>query len=311
MMKKIVSLLVVALLVGVSLDAAAQAKPKKSKKDASPFIEGRQKVRQTDFDTLWQFTNFNTKGTNVYYSPYDYVDFNTVTTARKPNWGRMTPVVNYLQSVSRATMTMCAIYAVNPDIDDPQRRQALCEQARNEAKGALDAFDAWKKKEEMRNKVQYQVAEIDYRYFKGANYYNEQSSEPIIRVGLLMYFGSKKRPIFIPDTNNRTFEDIRFFPNDATIVESWLSQLDTLATYLKENERKGVLLSGYSDNQGTEAYCIGLSRQRAVEVKKALLMRGVEANRIEVEAKGDADPIGDNDTREGRIKNNRVSIKIQ
>ena len=310
-MKKIVSLLAIALLLCGSLDAAAQAKPKKGKKDASPFIEGRQKVRQTDFDTLWQFTNFNTKGTNVYYSPYDYADFKKAAATKKPSWGQMTPVVNYLQKVSRATMTMCAIYAINPDIDDPQRREALAEQARIEAKEALDAFDAWKVKQEMRNKIQYQVAEIDYRYFKGAYYYNEQTAEPIIHVGLLMYFGSKKRPIFTPDTATRTFEDIRFFPNDATIVESWLDHIDTLASYLKENERKGVLLCGYSDNQGTEAYCIGLSRQRAVEVKKALLMRGIESNRIEVEAKGDADPIGDNETREGRIKNNRVSIKIQ
>ena len=39
-------------------------------------------------------------------------------------------------------------------------------------------------------------------------------------------------------------------------------------------------------------------------------MRGVDKDRIEVEARGDADPIGDNSTREGRIKNNRVAIKI-
>ena len=70
-------------------------------------------------------------------------------------------------------------------------------------------------------------------------------------------------------------------------------------------------MTGYSDNVGTEAYSMGLSRQRAVEVKKALLMRGIDASRIEVEARGDADPVGDNDTREGRIMNNRVSIKIQ
>ena len=310
-MKKIISLLTLVLLLCSTIDVAAQAKPRKGNKDVSPFIEGRQKVRQTDFDTLWQFTNFNTKSTTVYYSPYDYTDFRTVTAAKKPNWGSLTPVVNYLQKVSRATMTMCAIYAVNPDIEDPKERDRLVEQGRVEAKEALDAFDAWKVRQEMRNKVQYQVAEVDYRYFKGAYYYNEQTAEPLIHVGLLMYFGTKKRPIFIPDTGSRVFEDIRFFPNDATIVESWLEQLDTLASYLKENERKGVLLTGYSDNQGTEAYCMGLSRQRAVEVKKALLMRGIEANRIEVEAKGDEDPLGDNDTREGRIKNNRVSIKIQ
>jgi outer membrane protein OmpA-like peptidoglycan-associated protein len=154
------------------------------------------------------------------------------------------------------------------------------------------------------------VAEIDYRYFKGTDYLNQKRDEAVIHVGLLMYFGSKKKPIFQTDTASRHFSDIRFFPNDATIVESWMPLIDTLATYLKENERKSVMLCGYSDNQGTAAYCEGLSRQRATEVKKALLMRGIEKERIEVEVKGDADPIGDNSTREGRIKNNRVAIKI-
>lgn len=310
-MKKIISLMMALLLVAGCLDAVAQSKPRGGKKGASPFIEGRQKVRQDDYDTLWKFTNFSTKDTRIYYMPYDYSVMPAVARQKKANWGDFTPVVNYLQRMSRATATICAIYAVNPEIEDNAQHDALVEQAKVEAKEALDAFEAWKGKMEMRNKLTYQVAEIDYRYFKGVNYYNEKREEPLIHVGLLMYFGTKKRPIFTPDTVSRTFDDIRFFPNDATIVESWLPQIDTIALYLKENERKGVLLTGYSDNQGTEAYCIGLSRQRAVEIKKALLMRGIEADRIEVEAKGDADPIGDNETREGRIKNNRVSIKIQ
>ena len=86
--------------------------------------------------------------------------------------------------------------------------------------------------------------------------------------------------------------------------------LDELAEYLNGNDRKSVLLTGYADNQGTDAYIEGISRQRAMEIKKALLMRGVDAARIEIEVKGDADPIGDNATYEGRIENNRVSIKI-
>lgn len=310
-MKKIFSLMMVVLLVVGAFDASAQNKPKGGKKNASPFVEGRQKVRQDDYDTLWKFTNFNTKDTKVYYLPYDYTTLSATARQKNPNWGELTPVVNYLQKMSRATATICAVYAVNPEIEDNKERESLSEQAKQEAKTALDAFDAWKVKKEMRNKLTYQVAEIDYRYFKGSNYYNEKREESVIRVGLLLYFGSKKRPIFTPDTVSRTFEDIRFFPNDATILESWVPQIDTIASYLKENERKGVLLTGYSDNQGTEAYCIGLSRQRATEIKKALMMRGIDKDRIEVEAKGDADPIGDNETREGRIKNNRVSIKIQ
>lgn len=310
-MKRILTFLVLALLLAGSADLMAQAKPKGGKKAASPFIEGKQKVHQTDYDTIWQFANLSTKNTNIYYSPYDYTRMLRLVSQKNPDWGCFRPVVNYLEKSSRATMTVCALFAVNPEIEDPQRREQLVVEGRTLAKQCLDDFDAWKVKREMRNKIQYQVAEVDYRYFKGAYYYNEQTSDPIIHVGLLMYFGTKKKPIFSPDTVSRTFEDIRFFPNDATILESWLPQIDTIASYLKENERKGVLLTGYSDNQGTEAYCIGLSRQRATEIKKALMLRGIEKDRIEVEAKGDADPIGDNETREGRIQNNRVSIKIQ
>ena len=310
-MKKIISLLIVSLLLFGSADVLAQAKPRGGKKKVSPFVEGRQKVRQDDYDTIWKYTNFNTKDTKIYYLPYDYAALSAAARQKNPNWGAFSPVVNYLQKMTRATATVCAVYAINPEIEEPARRAELSEQAKLDAKAALDDFDAWKVKKEMRNKVQYQVAEIDYRYFKGTNYYNEKREEDVIHVGMLLYFGSKKKPIFNPDTVSRTFDDIRFFPNDATIVESWLPHLDTIATYLKDNERKGVLLTGYADNQGTEAYCVGLSRQRATEVKKALLARGVESDRIEVEAKGSEDPIGDNETREGRIKNNRVSIKIQ
>ena len=51
-MKRIFALLTLALLLAGSVDLMAQARPKGGKKAASPFIEGRQKVRQTDFDTI-------------------------------------------------------------------------------------------------------------------------------------------------------------------------------------------------------------------------------------------------------------------
>ena len=303
-MKKILTLAAVALLL-LGSDCMAQSKPKGGKKTVSPFIEGRQKVRQDDYDSIWKFTNFSTKDTKIYYLPYDYAQLPAVCGMRKPDFGAFEPVLNYLQKSTRATMTACAVFAVSPDIEAGDRREQLAASAREQALECLNAFDNWRQRKEMRNKLTFQVAELDYKYFKGADYVEGMAEEPVIRVGLLLYFGTKKKPIFTVDTEARTFADIRFFPNDATIVESWLP-----ASYLKENERKSVLLTGYADNQGTEAYCIGLSRQRAVEVKKALLMRGVDKDRIEVEARGDADPIGDNSTREGRIQNNRVAIKI-
>lgn len=302
------------ILLGGS-DALAQnkKKSKKGKKEqASTFVEGRQKVRESDYATFDKFTTFSSKSTTLYYSPFDYFDLFELCADDNPDWGEdIKPVMNYMVKNTRATMTLCPLFAINPDITDRTQRQELIEKAKNEAQAAIDAFEGWKNRKGMRNKIQYKIAELDYRYFKGTNYYNQQRSDDIIRVGVLLYFGSKKNAIFIPDTaSSHTFPDIKFFPNDATIVESWVPVLDELAEYINANDRKSVLLTGYADNQGTDAYIEGISRQRATEVKKALLLRGVDAARIEVEVKGDADPIGDNSTYEGRIENNRVSIKI-
>lgn len=309
-MKKIALLLMAALMIVGTASAQTQTK-KNSKKSKQPYIEGRQKVRESDYKTFDKFTTFSTKDVSRYYTPFNYMRMVNLCRYPNPDWDQLKPVMNYIEKVSRAPMLMCAIFAVNPEITDADQRKMLVAQGMQEAKQAFDAFDKWRTEKEWRNKIQYQIAEVDYRYFKGANYLNEQQDDQLIHVGMLLYFGSKKKPIFDADTNSRTFADIKFFPNDATIVDSWYPLIDELADYLKENERKGVLLTGYADNQGTAAYCIGLSRQRATEIKKALQMRGVAEERIEIEAKGDADPIGDNDTMEGRVANNRVSIKIQ
>ena len=315
MMKKIFGLFLATLMLLGGSDALAQnnKKTKKgNKKQTTTVLESRQKIRESDYATFDKFTTFSSKSNTIYFSPFNYSDLPALTVDKDPNWGDdIRPVMNYLEKVSRATMTMSLLYAINPEITDNAQRQQLARQATEEAQAAIDAFEGWKAKKGMRNKTQYKIAEIDYRYFKGANFYNEQRGDDIIHAGVLLYFGSKKNAIFVADTTSRTFPDIKFFPNDATIVESWYSTIDEIADYLKENDRKGVLLTGYADNQGTDAYIQGISRQRANEIKKALLMRGIDATRIEIEVGGDADPIGDNATYEGRIENNRVSVKIQ
>ena len=306
------------LLVASGATAQNKAKGKNSKNKV--FVEGRQKIRELEcndkgdstFYTINKFTQFSTKSPNFYYIPYDYAQFNRLNAKKDYDWGEMKPVINFLEKMSRASLQMCIIYAVNPDVLDLGRRQELEKQGRTEAQAYLEKFKTWMTAKGFRNKTNFQIAEIDFRYFKGANYYSTFTSDELIRVGLLFYFGSKKRSFF-PDPNEgtRTFADIKFLPNDATILDSWTTEIDDLAAYLQDNERKGVLLLGYADNQGTPEYCIGLSRQRATEIKKALQTRGIKATRIEIEAKGDSDPIGDNNTYEGRMANNRVSIKIQ
>ncbi|MCR4817260.1 MAG: OmpA family protein [Bacteroidales bacterium] len=307
-MKKLIFLILVAMLAPTAVIAQ---NTKKGAKVQSPFIEGKQKVRKSDYDSIWKFTTFDTK--KIYFCDFDYSTIPSLVEFRRPDWGNFTPVLNYLTTVSRSPMRVCALFAVNPKIEDDILRQKLIEQGREEALEALRTYQQWATDEKMKNKLQLNVAQVDYRYWQGMEYFStEQTTEPLIHVGLLLYFGTKKINMFPSAAEGaKNFTDVKFFPNDATVVESWEPMMDSLALYLKENDRLEVMLRGYSDNSGTEAYNIGLSRQRAVEVKKKLTSRGVSEYRIEIEAKGTADPIGDNNTYEGRIMNNRVSIIIQ
>ncbi len=300
----------VALMVPFCVEAQGQ---KKGKKEPNPVIEGKQKVRKTDYDTVWKFTAFD--GKKLYYLPFDYTQLPDIVAQRKNklDWKNFTPVMNYLTRVSRAPMRICAIFAVNPAIKDPEQISALVKAARAEALGSIEALTGWMLEKEMKNKVQVNVAQLDYRYWQGNDYfYNDQPTEDVIRMGVVLYFGSKKIQLFTSAAADApTYNDVKFFPNDATIPESYGTMLDEVAQYMSQNDRLEVLLRGYSDNTGTSAYNLGLARQRAVEVKKALLKRGISEHRIEIEVKGDEDPIGDNSTYEGRIANNRVSVTLQ
>lgn len=309
-MKRLI-ILIAALMLIPTFGMAQSAKPKKGTKEVSPFVEGKQKVRMTDYDSIWKFTSFDQK--KIYFCDFDYSQMGTLVEERHPEWGNFNPVMNYLSTVSRSPMRICAIYAINPNINDPSKRRQLEEQAKEEALLSLNQLKDWMVNKEMKNKTQLMVAQVDYRYWQGTDYFvKPQIQDAIVHVGVLLFFGTKKIELFhSAGEGAKTFADVKFFPNDATVQPSWESYLDDLAEYLKQNDRFEVLLQGYSDNQGTEAYCMGLSRQRCVEIKKKLIARGIPEYRIEVEARGTADPIGDNSTREGQIANNRVAVSIQ
>lgn len=308
-MKKILLIVLAVLLAAPAV--SAQNKDKKGKKVVSPIIEGRQKVRQTDYDSVWKFTTFDNK--KKYYCNFDYTKVVDIVAQKKPEWGTFKPVMNYLLTVPRAPLRICAVFALNPNITNEEHRNALIEAARYDAKEAYALFTDWAQEQEMKNKFSFNVAQVDYRYWKGTDYFlSEPPTDDIIVIGYVLYFGTKKVDLFPNATADaQTFKDIKFFPNDATIVDSYIPVIDSLASYLNAHDNYEVLLTGYTDNQGTSAYCTGLARQRATEVKKLLLKRGIAEYKIEIDPKGSADPIGDNSSYEGRIANNRVAIKIQ
>ncbi len=288
---------------------------KKKGKKTEPIIDdsGKHKVREAAYDTVYKFTTFN--GKTFYYIDYDYNKFRQQRWMRasERNFEEFQPVWNYITSAGRIPMHLCAVFAVNPTATDPDKIEELASEARMEALISLDYFRDIVLEQEMKNKITYKVVQVDYRYWKDEAYFTEeQPTDEVIRVGLVVDFSAKKIDLFpSAAAGAKTYADVKFFPNDATIQESYKPLLDDLAEYMKENSGLEVLLTGYCDNVGTEAYNLGLSRQRAVEVKKALVKRGIAEHRIEIDAKGEENPIGDNNTYSGRLANNRVSVVMQ
>ena len=59
---------------------------------------------------------------------------------------------------------------------------------------------------------------------------------------------------------------------------------------------------------GQPGYSLGLTQQRAVALKEALLGLGVKASWVEATGVGEANPVASNETEKGRQLNTRVHI---
>ena len=74
-----------------------------------------------------------------------------------------------------------------------------------------------------------------------------------------------------------------------------------------------VLVTGHADRIGTDAYNQKLSQRRADAVKDYLVGQGVEASRVETEAKGESEPVVSCDNVKGKVsgKNKKLVECLQ
>ena len=105
-------------------------------------------------------------------------------------------------------------------------------------------------------------------------------------------------------------EKIQFDANKATIKKDAAQGLDSLVSKLTGVTLEVIVLVGHTDSVGNDAYNQKLSVRRAEAVKAYLVSKGIEANRIYTEGKGESQPVADNKTAEGRAKNRRVDVEV-
>jgi outer membrane protein OmpA-like peptidoglycan-associated protein len=105
-------------------------------------------------------------------------------------------------------------------------------------------------------------------------------------------------------------ENLNFETSKDIINPSSFESLDKLIVSLKALKGYKLVLSGYTDNAGSSANNLSLSKKRTKAVRNYIISKGINAADISGEGYGDASPIGDNATEEGRAKNRRVEIKV-
>ena len=92
--------------------------------------------------------------------------------------------------------------------------------------------------------------------------------------------------------------------------------LDQVVQILQGHVELRIDVRGFTDNQcsgcqeGHYRHNLELSRRRAAAIQEYLVSHGIAANRIESHGRGEANPIGDNNTEEGRQLNRRVEFHV-
>ncbi|MDE2143353.1 MAG: OmpA family protein [Elusimicrobia bacterium] len=103
---------------------------------------------------------------------------------------------------------------------------------------------------------------------------------------------------------------VRFESDSDVLTLDSRPTLDRIARVLMSSAKLKLLIRAYTDDTGDEAYNLDLSQRRAQAVKAYLASKGVAPPSVRCRGYGAQDPIGDNDTEEGRAKNRRVEFRV-
>lgn len=125
--------------------------------------------------------------------------------------------------------------------------------------------------------------------------------------------GSKARAeieVYFEMSKSFTLDNVYFDTGKSSLRTESYKELNELVDLMKRKPTLKIEIGGHTDNVGNDNDNLELSQARADAVKQFLIKKGIEANRITAVGYGEALPIADNGTAEGRQKNRRTEVQI-
>lgn len=89
------------------------------------------------------------------------------------------------------------------------------------------------------------------------------------------------------------------------------SYFDKSSEYILQNPQVNLNITGHADAIGTVEYNHALGLRRAQSMQVYFESKGMAANRIRIESRGEKEPVDDNSTASGRANNRRTVVTIK
>ena len=87
--------------------------------------------------------------------------------------------------------------------------------------------------------------------------------------------------------------------------------VDELKVYLGQNSQPRLIITGHTDANGSDEYNQALAYRRAQSAQRYFDSMGLPADKIQIESKGEKEPVDDNNTAAGRANNRRIIVTIK
>ncbi len=106
-------------------------------------------------------------------------------------------------------------------------------------------------------------------------------------------------------------ETVLFSTGRADVGTQYQDLINLGVDLMSTQDAVTLTVVGHTDNVGDDALNLELSIQRAQATADEFVRRGIAAERVSVQGRGETEPIATNDTEEGRSTNRRVEFLIR
>ena len=107
-----------------------------------------------------------------------------------------------------------------------------------------------------------------------------------------------------------TFKRMPFQSGSASLSDQSEEELDAFIDFFKDHPDHTIILEGFTDSSGSASANERISLRRAESVAKYLISKGISPHRIQFFGQGERSPVAPNNTKEGRMKNRRIALRL-